>query len=78
MQGHRIPRARIVAAIPIERVDLTLGDGESRPRIGGVVELDHGFTTSAGEPAGIVLCLNADRSVRWVADVLESEMEVLP
>jgi hypothetical protein len=77
MEIGRTPRARIVAAIPVERVDLTLGDGASLPKIGDIVELDQGFTMSSGERAGIVVCCNSDGTVRWVADVLECEMEIM-
>lgn len=69
-------RARIIAAVPLERVDLTLGDG-STPQIGDIVVLDHGFTMPDGRPAGIVVCFASDGRVRWVADVLDTELEVL-
>ena len=76
MPDHAFSRARIVSAIPAERVDLTLGDRKSLPKIGEVVELDRGFMLS-GERAGVVVCRNPDGSVRWVADVLESEIEAV-
>ena len=69
--------ARIIAAIPIERVDLAAGDGHSLPQVGDIVELDQGFSGPSGEPMGIVSCFNQNRSTRWVADILESEMELL-
>ena len=75
MQVRSTPRARITKKIPIARVDLTLGDQESVPQVGDIVELDQGFSMPTGEPAGIVVCRNSNGSVRWVADVLESEME---
>lgn len=78
MEVHRPQKARITSAIPEDRVDMTLGDRKSLPEIGDIVELDHGFTMPSGKPAGIGICRNPDGSVRWIADVLESEMEVLP
>ena len=77
MQDHRSPKARITAEIPAARVDLTLGDKKSMPVIGDIAELDHGFTTPAGVQAAIAVCRNPDGSVRWVADVLVSEMEAI-
>ena len=77
MNNRNPPRARITVVIPLDRVDMTLGDGKSRPKVGDIVELDQGCTAATGEPAGIVICHNPDRSVRWVADVLESEMEAV-
>lgn len=77
MQIRSTPRARITKEIPVARVDLTLGDRKSVPQVGDIVELDQGFTMPTGEPAGIVFCRNQDGSVRWVADVLEAEMELV-
>jgi len=78
MQSQNLPRARLIALIPLERVDQTLGDRKSFPHIGDVIELDQGFTLPNGEAGGIAFCCNADGSVRWVADVLASEIEMLP
>lgn len=47
------------------------------PQVGDFGELDQGFTTPTGEPAGIVACRNQDGSARWVADVLQSQMQVV-
>lgn len=69
-------KAKLIAAVPIERVDLTLGDG-STPQIGDIVELDQGFTMSGGQQAGIVVCSARDGRVKWVADVLDAELELL-
>jgi hypothetical protein len=77
MQVRSTLRARITKEIPIARVDLTQGDRQSVPQVGDIVELDQGLTMPTGEPAGIVVCRNQDGSVRWVADVLESEMELV-
>jgi hypothetical protein len=77
MQVRSTPRARIIKEIPIGRVDLTLGDQKSVPHVGDIVELDQGFTMPSGEPAGIVVCRDSSGSVRWVADVLESEIEMV-
>lgn len=71
-------KARLIAEIPMQRVDMTAGDGSSRPAVGDIVELDHGFTGPNGESMGIVVCFNDDRSVRWVADIMDSEIELIP
>jgi hypothetical protein len=57
-------------------MDEAAGDG-SQAKIGDIVELDQGFTGPNGEPMGMVVCRNADGSIRWVGDVLDSEIEVL-
>jgi hypothetical protein len=78
MIGSTPPKARLIAEIPVDRVDLIAGDGVSRPVVGDIVELEQGFTGPNGEPMGIVICFNDDRSVRWVADVMDSEIELIP
>jgi hypothetical protein len=77
MQRREPPKARLRVAIPQERVDRTQGDGVSLPKAGDIVELDQGFTGLRGESMGIVVCINADGSTRWVADAFESELELL-
>lgn len=74
----KLAKARVIAEIPMDRVDFASGDDAARPAIGDIVELDHGFMGLNGEPMGIVICFNEDRSVRWAADVMDSEIEVLP
>jgi hypothetical protein len=75
---HRSPRqARLIAEIPIERVDLTSGDRSSLPAIGDIVDLDQGFTGPNGEPMGTIYCVNSDGSVRWAADAFDSELELV-
>jgi hypothetical protein len=64
--------------VPIERVDLSGGDGMTLPEVGDIVELDQGFTGPDGKPMGVVFCVAADGSVRWVADVYDAELELLP
>ena len=70
-------KARLIAALPPERVDTSAGDG-STPQIGDIVELDHGFTFPDGRSGGIVVCVDASGEIKWFADVLSSEIEVLP
>jgi hypothetical protein len=74
----RAPRlARIKSIIPLNRVDLTSGDRVSVPAIGDIVELDQGFTGPNSQPMGIVHCRDAAGTIRWVADVMDSELELL-
>ena len=70
-------KARLIVVLPPERIDCTTGDG-SAPQIGDVVELDHGMTSSDGRSGGIVVCVGANGEIKWIADVLDSEIEVLP
>lgn len=75
---RRSPRkARLLVNVPPERLDEALGDGR-QAKVGDIVELDQGFASSNGEPMGMVVCRNADGSIRWAGDVLDSEIEVLP
>lgn len=69
-------RARLISALPLERVDSSIGDG-STPQVGDIVELDQGFTFPDGRPGGIVFCVAADGHIKWTADVLDSEIELL-
>jgi len=70
-------RARLIAAVPMERVDTSGGDG-STPRVGDIVDLDHGFTFHDGRQGGIVVCTGPNGRIKWSADVLDSEIEFLP
>ncbi|GLQ98177.1 hypothetical protein GCM10007863_25970 [Dyella mobilis] len=75
---RRSPRkARLLVNIPPERVDEAAGNGPSA-KAGDIIELDHGYTGPNGEPMGMVVCRNADGSIRWAGDVFDSEIEALP
>ncbi|RUL75975.1 hypothetical protein [Dyella choica] len=76
MERRSPPKARLLANIPSERVEYTAGDG-SQPEAGDIVALDQGYIGPNGEPMGMVVCFNADGSIRWAGDVLDSEIEVL-
>jgi len=67
-------KARLIASVPMERVDQTGGDG-STPELGDVVVLDQGFTFPDGRSGGSVFCLAADGRLKWCADILDSEIE---
>jgi hypothetical protein len=69
-------RARLISPVPIERVDFSVGDG-SIPQVGDIVELDQGFTFPDGQPGGIVFCVSDNGHIKWSADVLDSEIELL-
>jgi hypothetical protein len=77
MEFPRPPKARVIATIPVERVDLSQGDGSSVPTIGDIAEVDHMFTES-GKTMMIVVCFDEDGRVRWVADMFEHEIEPVP
>ena len=69
-------KARLITPVPADRVHDSCGDGSS-PRIGDIVELDHGFTFLDGKPGGMVYCVGHDGTIKWGADVYESEIEIL-
>jgi hypothetical protein len=69
--------AKVISAVPIERVDTTVGDG-SLPQVGDIAEVDHMFTSSSGEQMHIVVCRAPDGHLRWVADMLASEISTVP
>jgi hypothetical protein len=69
-------RARFIAAPPMERVDSSIGDG-STPEVGDIVELDQGFTFPDGRAGGTVFSVTAEGHIKWSADVLDSEIELL-
>ena len=69
-------KARLIVALPPERVYDTGGDG-SIPKVGDIVVLDQGFTFPDGRPGGTVCCLRADGGVAWGADVYITEIEAL-
>ncbi|TZF80048.1 hypothetical protein [Cognatilysobacter lacus] len=71
-------KARIICAIPLERLHPSAGDGTSAPAIGDIVELDHGFTAPDGRGMGLVYCVGPSGNVRWAADVYDSEIQALP
>jgi len=77
MKRSEQPLARVKATVPRDRVDITLGDG-SLPQVGDIAEVDHIFTAPSGETMFIVICSSSDGSVRWVADMLETEIEAIP
>lgn len=76
MERRSTRKARLPVNIPGERVDEAAGGG-SQAKIGDIVEFDQGFTGPNGESMGMVVCRNADGSIRWAGDVLDSEIEVL-
>jgi hypothetical protein len=68
--------ARVAASVPIERVDLTLGDG-SVPQVGDIGEVDHMYTSESGKRMLIVYCTGPDGRLKWAADLLDAEIEPL-
>ena len=75
--GCHMRRARLIAPLPMARVDTSGGDG-STPQIGDIVDLDHGFAFPDGQAGGLVVCINEHGRIKWSADVLDSEIELLP
>lgn len=65
---------RIVAPVPIERVDGSFGDGR-QPTIGDIGVVVHVYPIlPAHEAMFIVECVGDDGSARWLADVKVSEL----
>jgi hypothetical protein len=67
------PLARVISSVPVDRVDLGLGDG-SVPQVGDIAEIDQVYTAPSGEQMHMATCTDADGRVRWVADLLLSEI----
>ena len=63
-------KAKLTASIPPDRFHSLDG---SAPKIGDIVTLDEGFTFPA-----MVACVAPSGETRWEAEVLESEIELLP
>ena len=63
-------KAKLAARIPPERYHSLDG---STPQPGDLVTLDQGFTFPA-----MVACIGQSGETKWEAEVLESEVEVLP
>lgn len=76
MKRHVPPKARLLMTIPSGRADY-MADADSQPKAGDIVELDQGYTGPNGEAMGIVVCRNEDGSIRWVGDVMATEIELL-
>ena len=70
------PNARLVASVPLERLDRTQGDG-SLPQIGDLVWVDHAYTNDDGVTMYIVFCDRPDGQCKWLADLYEHELEPL-
>lgn len=71
------PNARLVAQIAADRVALGKGDGASIPVVGDLVFADQAWAGSDGRNMYLVYCQRPDGSVRWKAELLESELEPL-
>jgi hypothetical protein len=70
-------RVRLIATVPEERIDRTGGDGSS-PKVGDIAIPDQGFTFPDGRSGGSVYALTAEGKLKWSADVLDSEIELIP
>jgi len=68
--------ARLISAVPPERIHAHCGDGSS-PKAGDVVQLDQGFTFPDGRSGGTVYCVAQDGGIKWGADVYDSEIQVI-
>ena len=71
------PNARLTSEIEATRCDLAGGDGESLPVVGDLIFVDQAFTGPSGMNEYLVYCQNADGSVRWTADLFDTEFESL-
>ncbi len=71
------PNARLVAQITADRVTLGEGDGPSMPFVGDLVFADQAWAGPDGRNMYLVYCQHPDGSVRWEAELFESELEPL-
>lgn len=73
---RRMPKARLLVAIPADRTDDLCGSGRL-PQAGDIVLLDQGFTFPDGQSGGLVRCVGNDARVRYEAEVYDTEIEVI-
>jgi hypothetical protein len=71
------PNARLVAQIAADRVTMGKGDGAGMPVVGDLVFADQAWAGPDGRNMYLVYCQRPDGSVRWEAELLESELEPL-
>ena len=72
--GHQHnPRAKLLVELPPDRYRILTPDGRA-PRVGDEVVLDQGFTSSDGQPMGLVYFSGPDGTNRYEAEVYESEL----
>jgi hypothetical protein len=68
------PNARLVAQIAADRVTLGKGDGASMPVVGDLVFADQAWAGPDGGNIYLVYCQRPDGSVRWEAELFETEL----
>lgn len=77
MKFQLLDVVRIVSQLPEGRVDRAFGDG-AEPLTGDVGTVVHMHTVQSGEdPTYLVECVGPEGGVRWLADVHQSELELV-
>jgi len=77
MKYQEIDVVRIIRQVPEGRVDPTFADS-AEPLIGDVGTIVNVYTVQSGqEPAFMVECVGPDGGVRWLADVFQSQLELV-
>ncbi|GAB3361489.1 hypothetical protein GCM10027430_35480 [Lysobacter tyrosinilyticus] len=77
MQLQELDVVRLISPLPEGRVDPAIGNA-AEPQAGdvGTVVIVH-IVPSGQEPAFLVECVGPQGETRWLADVLQSELELV-
>jgi hypothetical protein len=77
MQFKELDVVRITSPLPEGRVDPAIGDA-TEPQVGdiGTVVIVHTMQ-SGQEPAFLVECVGPQGETRWLADILQTELELV-
>lgn len=77
MKLQELDMVRVTAQLPEDRVDPAFGDA-STPRIGDLGAIVGAYPVPTGqEPVFMVECVSPEGVVRWLADVYQSELELV-
>jgi hypothetical protein len=69
---------RVTSKLPAGRVDPNIGDA-AEPQIGDVGTIVLVHTVQMGQEAAfLVECVGENGNTRWLADILQSELELVP
>ena len=77
MKFQELDVVRVTAQLPEDRVDADFGDA-STPLIGDVGTIVNAYPVPTGqEPVFMVECVSPEGVVRWLADLYQSELELV-
>ena len=77
MQPKELDVVRVISKLPAGRVDPAIGD-DAEPQIGDVGTIVLVHTVQADQEAAfLVECVWKNGNTRWLADILQSELELV-